>query len=430
MMGVDLNDGNGSNRNPWSTQQIVDIAILFKYINVDKGNWLWLDFLMSANGPMIHYEMKRRHSQRVVTEKEVAYAFSKRALKKLLSKTMPQEYFNIFTAELLFFYPNEAFYAVLDTGRRMFGMEDVNEKSVMTTIFNCMSQLPTYEYIDACELKVALLKQDTVRVLDTLGEKILNTAPVMKTWLGDSGDIKINMRCYDDISCSQFYKRELTVKANVRLLEAAIFESFVYESVVGHTVPKRERFIRLGQLFSEYPEKPHRDILLCKVINATHTVAVNWITLFDVFRVCCYDFLAYTKNLSFSYLLNKTPCDNNRETTFVNIYRDLRLHYTHLVVADIMKSVCTLLVTPELGHALYVAINERLSKVGDEDDQSRDFRINFLETLRERCHGVTSALSWVETIYKDKIISAVPHTVTYGDLIYPLSLLERYNNFL
>jgi hypothetical protein len=368
LMGVKRDDV-GDIDNPWSTNQIVDVAVLFKYIDIDSGNWFWLDVI--ATFPTATDERVGDAGTRMPIKP--TYGIKRRYVKELLRNTIEPEYRKLFQSKVLYFRIHDAVCVVFDTARRLF-QSDSYKEAVMFIVNDSISRLPTYDYLDASPAKVQALKGDSYDLLDCIGSEALRGAPLMKNWLEDeTGETAIRVL----ISATAAIR--VTVRANIRLLEAALFEVFLYECVVSQNVPKRERLVRVGRLFTDNSDIIVRDTFLAKILVATHKTPVYTKTVYDMFHACCCDYVAFHKAVLFDSLKRTTYVAADKLTSFNRLYTIMSLHYDTEIIADIMKSVCLLVTTPAIAHSFYTAM--RPSPVYLDDGQGDDRRMIVFSSL-------------------------------------------------
>jgi hypothetical protein len=92
-----------------------------------------------------------------------------------------------------------------------------------------------------------------------------------------------------------------------------------------------------------------------------------------------------------------------------------------------MKSVCLLVATPAIAHALYTAMRPSPVHLDDNDnDQGGDRRMIVFSSLLDACQGVELSMSWIEASYRINLLCASPHTISDSDTIYPVSVLARH----
>jgi hypothetical protein len=99
------------------------------------------------------------------------------------------------------------------------------------------------------------------------------------------------------------------------------------------------------------------------------------------------------------------------------------MYYDTEIIADIMKSVCLLVTTPAIAHALYTVMMP--SPVYSDDGVGDDRRMIVFSSLLGACRGVESSMSWIEATYRNRLLCAPPHTISDSDVIYPVSVLAR-----
>jgi hypothetical protein len=406
-------------RHTWSSDQIVDVAALFKYIDLKTGNWLWLDFMASFPYPT---------NERVLVATTAIptapiYGIKKSELWLLLRKSIANEYLELFQNEVLYFRVHDAIRVVFDTARRLYKSTSYTE-AVMLIINDRISRLQSYDYLDASEAKVELLKKDSSDLLERIGGEALANVPRMKNWLeDDNGQTKVRV-----LVSSSRDVIEVTVKANVRLLEATIFEVFLFECIASQNVPKRDRLIRVGRLFTDTSDDTFRpDTVITKIISATHKTGMYANTVYDAFHVCCCDYVAFHQSVPFADV-KKSSYDAaaDRLTSFIRLYTVMSQYYDVDTIADIMKSVCLCVTTPAIAHALYTVMTTAIisDSIGG-DHPGSDRRMIVLSSLLDACRGLESSLSWVEERYRTTLQCALPHTISDSDTIYPVSILER-----
>jgi hypothetical protein len=409
LMGV-KHDDVGDIDSPWSTNQVVDVAALFKYIDIDTNNWFWLDVI--ASFPTATDESVGTRMSTTPT-----YGIKKKYVNELLRKTIEPEYRKLFQSEVLYFRIHNAVRVVFDTARRLFHSNSYKE-AVMFIVNDNISRLPTYDYLDASPAKVQALRGDSYELLDRLGGEVLQTAPSMKNWLEDETEgIAIRVIISDTTAI------QITVRANMRLLEAALFEVFLYECVVSQNVPKRERLVRVGRLFTDTSDIIVRDTFLVKILVATHKTPIYTKTVYDMFHACCCDYVAFHKTVSFDSLKRTTHVATDKLTAFNRLYTIMSMYYDTEIIADIMKSVCLLVTTPAIAHALYTVMMP--SPVYSDDGVGDDRRMIVFSSLLGACRGVESSMSWIEATYRNRLLCAPPHTISDSDVIYPVSVLAR-----
>jgi hypothetical protein len=209
LIGVTHHDVGNIN-SPWSTDQIVDVAALFKYIDIDTNNWFWLDVM--ASFPTATDEPVGDTGTRMSTTTPT-YGIKKKYVNKLLHNTIDPKYRKLFQSDVLYFRIHNAVRVVFDTARRLFHSNSYKE-AVMFIVNDNISRLPTYDYLDASPAKVQALMGDSYELLDRLGGEVLQGAPSMKSWLEDEME-GTTIR----VLISGTTAIQITVRANIRLLE-------------------------------------------------------------------------------------------------------------------------------------------------------------------------------------------------------------------
>jgi hypothetical protein len=280
----------------------------------------------------------------------------------------------------------------------------------MLIINDRISRLQTYEYLDVVDVKIALLKADSRALLESIGEEALKGVPQMKGWLeDDTGNNKVSVVLSNNTAI------QVTVTANMRLLEATIFEVFLYECIASQAVPKRDRLVRIGCLFTDRGDRTFQlDSFVAKIMLGTHRTPIYTHTVYEAFHACCCDYVAVQQSVAFTSLKKRTYDATDRLTSFIRLYTVMGLYYDGDSIADIMKSVCLLVATPAIANALYTAMLSTTAKCILDNWRGGDRRVIVLSSLLDTCQGVESSISWIEEMYRNKLVCTTTHDQRFG----------------